>query len=90
MRIATKGTPLSEDGSFEGIVNAGTAKHRRRAQCQAKNSLWKMLLLAVAELINLLLWALGAVTTVPSILVSEVITCVMSFLAGRIWEALRR
>ena len=50
----------------------------------------KILLLIVAllgvELVNLTLWQLGVIPSVPSIFVSQVLTCATSFLAGRIYE----
>ena len=50
----------------------------------------KVLLVIVAllglELVNLTLWQLGVIPSVPSIFVSQVLTCATSFLAGRIYE----
>ena len=50
----------------------------------------KVLLLIVAllgvELVNLTLWQLGVIPSVPSIFASQVLTCVVSFLAGRVYE----
>lgn len=49
----------------------------------------KVLLLIVAllgvELVNLTLWQLGMIPSVPSIFLSQVLTCVVSFLAGRVY-----
>ena len=42
--------------------------------------------LLAAELVNLTLWQLGSIPSVPSIFVSEVMTCMVSFLVGRIYE----
>ena len=44
-----------------------------------------MVLVAVL-LLNLLLWSLNVIPAGPSSIVSKVITCVVSFLAGRIFE----
>lgn len=47
-----------------------------------------IVLLLGVELVNLTLWQLEAIPSVPSIFISEVLTCVVSFLAGRIYERL--
>ena len=60
-----------------------TEKPRKKMCCRA------VLLLIVAllgvELVNLTLWQLGVIPSVPSIFVSQVLTCVVSFLAGRVY-----
>lgn len=38
-----------------------------------------------AELVNLTLWQLGVIPSVLSIFASQVLTCVVSFLVGRIY-----
>lgn len=93
MRIV-KTTPLSEDGSFENIVNARTAERRREKEHNAaawlNRTFLTMVVLALVLLLNLLLWSLKVIPDGLSSLVSKVITCVVSFLAGRIWEVLKR
>jgi hypothetical protein len=48
-----------------------------------------VLLLIVAllgvELVNLTLWQLGVIPSVPSIFASQVLTCVVSFFVGRVY-----
>ncbi len=51
----------------------------------------KMTLLVVVvllglEFINLTLWQLGAIPSVQSVFVSEIMTCVISFFVGRVYE----
>ena len=91
-----KHTLLSEEGSFEKIVNSRVAARERKAKARyilrlllRVKPLWAMFLLAVVELFNLLIWAFGGIDTVPSVMVSEVITCAMSFLAGRVFGRVR-
>lgn len=88
----TKPTPLSREGSFEKIVNAKTAEHRKEKADQTAAWLTRTLLIMVVLvailLLNLLLWFLNIIPDGPSSLVSKVITCVVSFLAGRIYEKL--
>ena len=88
-----KPTPLSTEGSFEKIVNAKTAE--RRKEKANKTAAWlnrtflTMVVLALVLLLNLLLWSLKVIPDGLSSLVSKVITCVVSFLAGRIYERVR-
>ena len=57
-----------------------------KKMCGTRRALLVIVALLGVELVNLTLWQLGAIPSVPSIFVSEIITCVVSFLAGRVWE----
>lgn len=89
-----KPTPLSENGSFERIVNTGTAKHRRRARMKQHsricNALWQMTLLLVMQLVILLLYATGIIGGIATVVLSVVIACAVGVLAGRLREVCRR
>ena len=54
----------------------------------------KVLLLIVAllgvELVNLALWQLGVIPSVPSIFASQILTCVVSFFVGRVYGVIQR
>lgn len=52
--------------------------------------LWTVVALSAVELINLTLWQLGAIPSVPSVFISEMLTCVISFFVGRICEVFQR
>ena len=70
---------------------AGRYEEKKMGGVPVKNMCCrKVLLLIVAllgvELVNLTLWQLGVIPSVPSIFVSQVLTCATSFLAGRIYE----
>lgn len=88
----TKPTPLSREGSFEKIVNAKTAERRKEKEHNAAAWLNKtfltMVVLVLVLLLNLLLWSLKVIPDGLSSLVSKVITCVVAFLAGRVYEKL--
>ena len=70
-------------GRYEANGKTGSVPGKKMC-CRA------VLLLIVAllsvELVNLTLWQLGVIPSVPSIFVSQVLTCVVSFLAGRVYE----
>lgn len=76
----TKPKPYSEIGRYEatGSVPKKLPWYRR--------TLLVIVALLAAELVNLTLWQLGTIPSVPSIFVSEVMTCMVSFLVGRIYE----
>ena len=86
MTIVKRNTPLSEDGSFEKIVNAGTEEYRRQAKVWVNKTFRAIVILFGVELITLLLCAMGVMPNLATVMVSEVITCVVSVLAGRLWE----
>ena len=85
-----KPTPLSIEGSFEKVVNAKTAERRKEKRDMTaawlKRTFLTMVVLVAVLLLNLLLWSLNVIPAGPSSIVSKVITCVVSFLAGRIFE----
>lgn len=55
-----------------------------------RRTLLVIVALLAAELVNLTLWQLGSIPSVPSIFVSEVMTCAISFLVGRLFEVFKR
>ena len=86
MTIVKKNTPLSEDGSFEKIVNAGTEEFRQQKRVWVNKTFRAIVILFGGWLVSLLLCAMGVISNLAAVMVSEVITCVTSFLAGRLWE----
>lgn len=86
MTIIKKKTPLSEDGSFEKIVNAGTEESRRRTGVWVHNTFRTIVILFGIWLVSLLLCAVGVIPKLAAVMISEVITCVVSFLAGRLFQ----
>lgn len=85
--IIKEETPLSTEGSFESVVNRSgtekTGKQKRRRVCNIFRTIAE---LAAVVTIVLLLCKLGILTIMQAVLISEIITCVVSFLAGRLWE----
>ena len=79
-------TPLSLDGSFENVVNAGTTQKRKAINKWVKRTLTTVLVLLSLELINIILWLCNVIPSIPSVYISEIVTCVVAFLAGRIFE----
>ena len=76
----------SEPGRYEEKkVNSVPGK---KMCCRAV--LLLIVVLLGAELVNLALWQLGAIPSVPSIFVSQVLTCVVSFFVGRIYGVIQR
>ena len=85
--IIKEETPLSIDGSFESVVNcSGTGKTGQQKKRRVCNVFRTIAELAAVVAIVLLLCKLGILTTMWAILISEAITCVASFLTGRLWE----
>ena len=73
--------PFGKKGRYE--ENSGT--------CQKRYPLHKKILLIIVallgvELANIALWQLGTIPACPSIFVSEIMTGVTAFLAGRVYE----
>lgn len=83
----TKPTPLSVEGSFESVVNSSGAEKtdKQKKRC-VSNTFRAIAELAAVVAIVFLLRKLGVLTIMQAVLVSEIITCVASFLAGRLWE----
>lgn len=82
--------PLNVYDDFESIVNARTRERREQAGEWITKQLKTLVFLLSVFLLNLILWLAGVIPTAPSILLSEVLTCVVSFIGGRLWEALRK
>lgn len=82
--------PLSENGSFENIVNAGTSVSRNRKKVWLIKTFRIIVVLMAAFLTNILLWLFQVIPSVPSVYVSEILTCVISFFAGRIYGVFQR
>ena len=78
--------PLSTEGSFEQIVNKGTSASRRIKKEWLIKTVRVIVVMLAIFLINVLLWVFRVMPSVPSIYVSEILTCAISFLAGRIYE----
>ena len=83
----TKIMSCGEVGRYEATGKVGNAFGKKMG-CRA------VLLLIVAllgvELVNLTLWQLGVIPSVPSIFVSQILTCVVSFFVGRIYGVIQR
>lgn len=77
---------LSTEGSFEQIVNKGTSASRRIKKEWLIKTVRVIVVMLAIFLINVLLWVFRVMPSVPSIYVSEILTCAISFLAGRIYE----
>lgn len=86
MTIVKKSIPLSEDGSFEKIVNAGTEKYRRKTSLWVNKAFKTIIAMFFVELVVLLLCNFRVISNLSAVMVSEVITCVVSFLGGRMFE----
>ena len=78
--------PLSVEGSFEHVVNQGTSAARQKNQVWLNKTFRTIVVLMAVLLINILLWLFRVIPSVPSVYVSEILTCGISFLAGRIYE----
>ena len=86
MTIVKKSIPLSEDGSFEKIVNAGTQQHRTEKAFWTNKVFKAIVVLFSIWLVSLVLCATGIINKLTAVMISEVITCVVSFLAGRLFQ----
>lgn len=86
MTIVKKSIPLSEDGSFEKIVNAGTQRHRTEKVFWTNKVFKAIVVLFSIWLVSLVLCATGTIGKLAAVMISEAITCAVSFLAGRLWE----
>ena len=85
--IIKQETPLSTEGSFESVVNrSGTEKNGKQKKRRVCNTFRTIAELAAVVAIVQLLCKLGILTTMWAVLISEVITCVASFLAGMLWK----
>lgn len=82
--------PLNEYDDYESIVNARTREHREQAGEWITKQLKTLVFLLSVFLLNLILWLVDVIPAAPSILLSEVLTCVVSFIVGQLWEAFRR
>lgn len=72
-------------------LNAISARRKRTETAAWLNRTFlAMVILVEILLLILLLWQLKVIPDGPSSLVSKVITCAVSFLAGRTWEVLKR
>lgn len=78
--------PLSEIGSFENIVNAGTGAARKQTALWLRKSLKAIVVCMAAILVTLLLLAFRVIPSVPSVYVLVTLTCSVGFIAGRIYE----
>lgn len=85
--IVKEETPLSLEGSFERVVNSSdTEKTGKQKNRRVRNTFRTIAELAGVVTIVMLLDKLGILTTIQAVLISEIVTCVMSFLAGRLFE----
>lgn len=78
--------PLSNEGSFEEIVNARTTQQRQKKQIWFSKTMVAIVVLLIALLVNILLWLFRVIPSMPSIFVSVILTSTVSFFAGRIYE----
>ena len=81
-------TPLSFEGSFEQIVNSGTAAKRTETYLWFRKKSKIVIALMAILLVNLCLWTFKVIPSVLSICFSEVLTCAIAFNIGRIYEKL--
>lgn len=84
--MTANNVPLSENGSFEKVVNARTAVRKQSRQAWFTKSFRILVVLLSILLINIVLWLFQVIPSIPSIYVSEILTCAISFIAGRIYE----
>ena len=82
--------PLNEYDDYESIVNARTRERREQAGEWITKQLKTLVFLLSVFLLNLILWLVDVIPAAPSILLSEVLTWVVSFIGGRLWEVLRK
>ena len=82
--------PLNLDDGFESIVNPKTAQRRNREGKKVRRWLLDIVVLLSVILINLLLWVANVIPAVPSLWITGICVCVVSFLAGRLWEVCSR
>lgn len=78
--------PLSENGSFEKIVNHSTAAARAKQAAWVRKRFRMIVVLLAAFLVNLILWLAGVVPSVLSVYITEILSVIVSFCAGRIYE----
>ncbi len=76
-------------------VEAGRFEDKRVGNVPVKMMCCRKVLLLIvallgAELVNLTLWQLGVIPSVPSIFVSQILTCVVSFFVGRVYGVIQR
>ena len=82
--------PLNLNEGFESIVNAGTAKYRKATAKRILKKLRIAVILLAMILINIILWMFGVTPSVPSVIVTEILSCVASFIVGQLWEVNNR
>ena len=81
-------TPLSLDGSFEGIVNAGAQASRNQTAAWIRKSLKTIVICMAIIFVTVLLLAFQVIPAILSVYVFVVLTCVIGFVSGRIYEKL--
>ena len=79
-------TPLTEHGSFESIVNAGTQERQKSTFKWVRRMLLTIVFLLTVLLLTLVLWLLNVIPTFAAIMGAVVFTSVATFIAGRLWE----
>lgn len=83
----TKQMPCGEAGYYAATGKTSGASGKK--MCSRKILLLIVALLSV-ELVNLTLWQLNVIPSIPSLFISEILTCTTSFFAGRIYERICR
>ena len=85
--------PIYND-DVERTVNPRTAKARRSTARMINWKVNRLLLTIVAMLagvlVGMVLWLLNVSGSILTIMVTEVLSCVAAFAAGRLWELLRK
>ena len=79
--------PLNLDDGFEEIVNAQTSRNRAQKSNKVRRWLWLVVALLSAILLNMVLWLLNAIQTVPSLWITGICGAVACFTAGRLFES---
>lgn len=82
--------PLSENGSFESIVNSATRMARKQSAMWIHKSLRTIVVMMALFLVNVLLWMLRLIPSIPAVYVAEILTCAGAFVAGRVYEKIYR
>ena len=78
----TKTMSCGEVGRYEATGKAGGVPVKKMC---CRKILSVIVALLGVELVNLTLWQLGVIPSVPSIFVSQVLSCIVSFFAGRVY-----
>lgn len=82
--------PLNTKDGWEDIVNPHSKVNQRRRGRRKTGMLVVIVLLLAVVLLVQIAWLLNVCGAIESILISQVLCCVASFIFGRLWEMTRR